>query len=938
MLQNDQISNAQLLTALLEAYYPAILSLETCLLEDQAHTDGEKGQFIRAEAAQATRLTFNAAVMGRYTFRGEISLRVWLFRLALEKASLASQSPSIWQTPARLLQKILHPSQDQSPAPPPSEGSVMDKIWRLPREARQVVYLRYLSDLELPEIASILSENENRLLERLETAWRGVIHVPGIDPSPDSDGPHIEMRYKIRRMAVESTISSYEAQMSRQKVTQHLKNCPVCQAYAGALSQAGSEMDNALKERYSGKSNYAEELSRLQNQVENLVTSQEKRKGAFARWRDLGLGIGVVLLIFVALFTVAQNPADRVKPTPKTVIHTVVVTPTRAPTAVAQYQPDHYYTYRVKQGETLKAIASLARTDADLIISLNHLDASVPLKDGQLLVLPPPLGGTLVAGSTLINPNLPVPTLVPTLIPQESSSEFASGEELWQRIQAASKIWSTVWADITIKNYGPLGYAGPPVSILHGQVWISQPGQSLETISVSSWTTPTMMRFFKQGTVTWVDPYSSTPDLTEHSADLIDMPYLQALFFPEKYLPRNVSTPVLMGSFTRDERPGIIISLLEANQQAIHLWMDEATGVLLGVQLFGGPDQQTLLAEAQVNRININADFPQDIYDPLAYWPREFARDQTGLPLENGAASLSLEDTLPGKGHNFFGAQPLPANYDPSNFPLTFQWPATVSLSGTLTTSTGVISTTDVLTDGIDLYAGPYRLAHLQIGKVSAPNDTTGARLLGFQPLFLPSDTGSRLGEYLSMQSMNFTCRRSADGRRIVFSVQEPPSPSTSTLASQLYWLDLFNPDQLHSLPDGSYPFGSFAISPDGQQIVYLNNQGINVVQWDGQNSRQLAPLFRGGDLTWSPDGKKLALIAMPSRAPDLELWVLDATTGYAEYKETVHLYDLQIPGDSPTYSWNVNFPTGLQVLKSIVDGNQWGNDYSSIQECSAGR
>ena len=94
----------------------------------------------------------------------------------------------------------------------------------------------------------------------------------------------------------------------------------------------------------------------------------------------------------------------------------------------------------------------------------------------------------------------------------------------------------------------------------------------------------------------------------------------------------------------------------------------------------------------------------------------------------------------------------------------------------------------------------------------------------------------------------------SPDGTKIAFCSVTPHPGSSSTFS-----LHVINADGSNevSLVDGS---GSPTWSPDGKQIAFTTFQGIDVINADGTNRRQLARLSSWvlTSLAWSPDGKEI--------------------------------------------------------------------------------
>ncbi len=99
--------------------------------------------------------------------------------------------------------------------------------------------------------------------------------------------------------------------------------------------------------------------------------------------------------------------------------------------------------------------------------------------------------------------------------------------------------------------------------------------------------------------------------------------------------------------------------------------------------------------------------------------------------------------------------------------------------------------------------------------------------------------------------------------------------------------------------------------SPDGRQVAYQDQDGVgSVLDLDTLQTRQVTPaLFQPGRMSWSPDGRTLALAAVrPASARFREgtsqLLFVDIATGALEYVEPMPFRSLSTRGDDgPVFS-----------------------------------
>ena len=99
--------------------------------------------------------------------------------------------------------------------------------------------------------------------------------------------------------------------------------------------------------------------------------------------------------------------------------------------------------------------------------------------------------------------------------------------------------------------------------------------------------------------------------------------------------------------------------------------------------------------------------------------------------------------------------------------------------------------------------------------------------------------------------------------------------------------------------------------SPDGRQVAYQDQDGVgSVLDLDTLQTRQVTPaLFQPGRMSWSPDGRTLALAAVrPSsgrfREGTSQLLFVDVASGELEYVEPMPFRSLSTRGDDgPVFS-----------------------------------
>jgi RNA polymerase sigma-70 factor (ECF subfamily) len=151
------------LDRLVSEYYPAVARLACSILNDED------------EAQDAAQETFIAAVRASADFRGEASLKTWLFSIAVNqcRTRLRRQAAQRRMAQAVLAVQRLFGAVD-SPENALERSDRDQQLWaavdRLDEKHRLVVILFYVQELSAAEIADVLGVQEGTVHSRLHYA------------------------------------------------------------------------------------------------------------------------------------------------------------------------------------------------------------------------------------------------------------------------------------------------------------------------------------------------------------------------------------------------------------------------------------------------------------------------------------------------------------------------------------------------------------------------------------------------------------------------------------------------------------------------------------------------------------------------------------------------------------------------------------------------
>lgn len=562
----------------------------------------------------------------------------------------------------------------------------------------------------------------------------------------------------------------------------------------------------------------------LAHRVDVAIVEERRFRNLRLRMAEASLIVVLAVIAFLAGRYAGSNPGARFEP---------------AQLAAATSSAPEWFYFTVRASDSLENISARLHIPASEVLMLNNMSAGSKLIPGQRLRLPyasleqrPPL-------RLEFTPH-PLATPLPAGAPQEA---------FLQRASHTTELWQTLWADVQVIDYGPVGYYGPPQQVTRKQLWISQPdhvrivygslaASNLKTDSVSSPPLvgePDGSLAVSAGILFGIDFHNGATyrDMTTELVPDID---LQILFFPEQLIPGvNIYGA---GEVARvSGRRSRVMDAYNPNGALIYrYWIDEQYGLVLRRREFSGADPGIALRDIIVTRLKIDSELPAQVFNPAVYLGDRFSQDHSGLPVSPGSVAPPLADV--GKsGHEPLPVRSAPPRYNPSAGRLSFQW--SISSAGD-----------DIYQPGLELFSDGYFL-----GKVYFPAAINQAA------------KGSTIVPAAILPSI-LICKRSQDGRLLAFSLQ------TTTYSVQksimLYVLDLLDPPASAPVSLDTSELGDFAFSADGSQLAYFacrqTSQSCAVflskLDTAGEEPRRLMEVSFADYFLWSPDSRLIGFLA----------------------------------------------------------------------------
>jgi DNA-directed RNA polymerase specialized sigma24 family protein len=614
MLQSRQVGDEILVRTLVQDQYSVLYQLGIVLLntpdDSQVH--------------DLTEQVICAAVEGAQDYSQAISVRVWLFRIAIE----------IYQSSLRNGRSKLIGNQNVA-----GERSSLNRtrnFWMLfnmmTDNTRLIIILSCMFDFSIEEIANII------------------------------DLPATEVAVQINQLKDKRFLILFEA---------HIEPFSMM------------EIESILSDRWPAKKiSYSEEITIVEN-ILNIIQEKEQRKRRFVILGELLLIVFAVILVIGTGNVVSELTPD---PTSQRVYQTelvnqiIYVSPTPAPTQPPTPFPDIAVIYRAEGGETLYDIADLLTYNAIILEALNNIPAGQPLATGQRVMIG--LHESQVLIPTAVGG---IDEEVESFPTKELINLRSNEEEIRQLILDNKDNWSSLWVDALVIQYGPPGYKGMP-DLRRQQIWIQQPNFSYLLDGENGGIVEYI--YGSQGGLVNFYNTQTREQLTGTDAEQIPYyPYLQRMLLPSEMrddfrgeidiLRRDsiAGRDVLVLDWYRvqESSQGRNGEILESRIHQGRYWVDTSLGLILRKQTFNGNDLNQVFEEILVTNLEINPVIPSRLFDQAQLPQTYFAENYRG-DLDLHAIAIPEHVLSPNTGRELASFESPPENFQLNESRLSFKW------------------------------------------------------------------------------------------------------------------------------------------------------------------------------------------------------------------------------------------------------------------------
>lgn len=515
----------------------------------------------------------------------------------------------------------------------------------------------------------------------------------------------------------------------------------------------------------------------LAHLVDVAVAEERRSRNLRLRLAEASLIVLLAMLAFLAgRYAASNSQAMRFEPAQQ------------APMTLASL--DVFY-YTVQANDSLENISARLHIPASEVLALNNLPAGSKLSPGQRLRLP---YANLEQRPPQELEFTPFPTA--TDLPDD-----APLDEILQRSSLTTQLWQTLWADVQVIDYGPVGYYGPPQQVSRKQVWISQPDHvriiygplAGLNLQAGPLTGPLLVgepdgSLAVSGGILFGQDFHNGATYRDLTTELLPDLDLQKLIFPKELPPGvNLFDSGEVG-WVSGRRARVMDAYNPIGAVIYRYWIDEQYGLVLWRREFSGADPGIALRDIIVTRLAVDMKLPVEVFNPVIYRGDRFSQGYSGIPVSPFSAAPPIAD-VGNSGHEPLPTRSPPTGYDPSTGRLSFQWSFSSGGNG-------------VYHPALELFAESYFL-----GKARFPEAISQAA------------QGSATVSSAILPSI-LICKRSPEGRRLAFSLL--PASYSVQKSVQLYILDLFDPAATKSVFPEINSLGDFAFSADGSQLVFF--------------------------------------------------------------------------------------------------------------------
>lgn len=473
----------------------------------------------------------------------------------------------------------------------------------------------------------------------------------------------------------------------------------------------------------------------------------------------------------------------------------------------------------------------------------------------------------LAARTVIITQIVRVPVFVtPTPRPKRPMAELSpasSPQEIRDRIIENDYLWSTLWTDAYIYDYGPAGYVGTPL-VRREQMWISQPSRGL-LISGSPTGKVDNRWHISENSLYYLLNVLPKYYYRPLSADSF---HSFLIFQPKSWARAGLPMSVVEEINTLG-REALVVDVRSQDGYLLgRITVDKELGFVLSIRLYDR-DGITVVGDVYLNKLAVDVALPDEIFDtdmPIEY----FFEDPLARTPDRTPEANILSVAAP--GHEPYPKITPPASLDLSRSHLVLQW------------SQPPFGQSDKLVmTPVDIFADGFYWGTISVGN-----------------------------------PWSAICGRSPNGLylAIVEQPEMPPFPS-----SRMRWFRLDNLEDDHELlPKGSLYGSYFAFSPDSRHLAFWgcggheDNCGVYLLDFNNQKLKKFLAGRYAGYFVWHPDGDELAML----RADDT-LTVVDVNTAKITYRAYMDWITFIVPPDAPLKDWGVEFPPPLMGLQGCA-------------------
>jgi tetratricopeptide (TPR) repeat protein/DNA-directed RNA polymerase specialized sigma24 family protein len=304
MMQNLQVSDAQLIQILTGEFYEKLFNLAISVTNDPE------------KATNAVEKTLIETVSNRRRYWGNPSLKAWMYGLCLRfsqepqpRRSILAKLPFL---SGRVSYEVVRPVNVESLAE--ECRTVGKEIVSLPPDENLLLFLHYVHGLAAPDVAYILKTNEGLILAQLQEIRQKVG-----DHSQPGQGAQRKVNttdhHQVFRKQYQAALDQKINEKDAYELKQHLLSCTGCRDYAAHMAEIDVQIAGCLRVCWPNRKATPRDPEMMLAGMDEYVGKTRRQRRVSRLAKEIALVAAAIFLV-IAVSSIGNLTTAEPSPTP----------------------------------------------------------------------------------------------------------------------------------------------------------------------------------------------------------------------------------------------------------------------------------------------------------------------------------------------------------------------------------------------------------------------------------------------------------------------------------------------------------------------------------------------------------------------------------------------------------------------------------------------